>query len=76
MRVLADGDLVAEGAANSASDHFDLLPGVNLQGGQSLVATQSFQGETSPPSPEPLLVQAPPPELGFLQVGELLICGE
>ena len=76
VRVLADGDLVAEGEANSASDLFDLLPGVNLQGGQSLVATQSFQGETSPPSPEPLLVQAPPPELGFLQVGELLICGE
>lgn len=76
VRVMAGETLVAESVAAMADALIPLLPGVELQPGWSLVATQSLSGETSDPSPEPVAVQAVPAALGAPIVGVAHRCSE
>lgn len=76
VKVFADGALVATGTASSANQSFALSGGVSLAPGAMVTATQTVGVETSPTSPEPVEVQARPPQIG--QVGfhsQLLVCG-
>lgn len=76
VRVLADGELVAEGTASSADLLLSLLPNVTLKAGQALSATQTFDGETSVEAVDVVFVQASPPVLGPVNVGAVHQCSE
>jgi hypothetical protein len=76
VRVMADGELVAEGTASSADMLVPLLPNVTLKAGQALSATQTLDGETSVEALEVVFVQASPPMLGPVNVGIVHRCSE
>lgn len=61
IEVFADGTKVAEGTAGGATDTFPLTD--DLSAGQEVTATQTTGGATSDPTPEPVEVQAEPPEI-------------
>ena len=76
VRVTAQGSVVAEGVATTADALIPLLPGVELQGGSPVVATQSFEGETSDPSPVAVVVGFSPPSLSPVTVGVAHRCSQ
>jgi hypothetical protein len=77
VRVFADGKLVAEGQSVWNAISLDLLPGKKLNPGSAVVAEQSLENETSPVSPEPVIVQKKPPQIGGLAFNHVIYeCGE
>src|SRR5262245_31169533 len=64
VRVLADGNVVAEGPSLFPQAVFEL--DVPLEAGQAVVAMQILDGDESATSPDPVIVQAKPPSVGPL----------
>jgi hypothetical protein len=64
VTLFADGAPVGGGVASWSDDVFPLNAGVNLAPGANITAKQAFAGETSPASPQPVVVQKKPPVVG------------
>jgi hypothetical protein len=74
VEVFANGVSVASGTASGPRQTFALTTG--LSAGDLVTARQTVGMETSPPSPEPIQVQAKPPTIGPVAYrSHLHVCG-
>ena len=64
VHVFADDELIVEALSSFSELQLDLP--APLTAGQSVVATQSLNGDESSRSQEPVIVQAKPPSVGSL----------
>lgn len=74
VRVLVNGSETTSKLSNWPDDIFDI--GTGLNAGDRVTARQEFNGETSPESPLPVIVQHVPPTLASLTIATRLYrCG-
>ncbi|HEY6329120.1 MAG TPA: hypothetical protein VI756_07275 [Blastocatellia bacterium] len=68
---------IGGGTATLSDQVFPLNSGLKLSAGQSITATQSQNGETSPPSPAPVAVQSATESIGTVAcVSHIYQCGQ
>jgi hypothetical protein len=75
--LVANGAHVGSGVASWSNEVFPLNAGVTLAAGARVAATQTLGGQTSQPSPQPVVVQKKPPVVG--NVGcktHIYVCGQ
>jgi hypothetical protein len=77
VRLVANGVPVGSGVATWTDQVFPLAGGAALAPGANVTATQSLAGVTSPPSPQPVIVQKKPPTIGHVGLKtHVYACGQ